>query len=153
MFGWMLCWCSFQGLFLFLTCSTSCRRPRLRTLSSGCSVTGSRLSPDSSPASQVNASTSQLTGTMGRKQEVLSASGREQEEKVWGVLLWFQAGISWGWAARISSRSAALQTGSGSLTPWREGETFTYTATIKAQSVRHRKMIFFCMLQGRRSGF
>ncbi|XP_041856708.1 transcription factor CP2-like protein 1 isoform X5 [Melanotaenia boesemani] len=31
----------------------SCRRPRHRTLSSGCSVTGSRLSQGSSPASQV----------------------------------------------------------------------------------------------------
>lgn len=44
---------SFQGLFFFLTCSTFCRRPRRRTLSSGCTVTGSRLSQGSSPASQV----------------------------------------------------------------------------------------------------
>lgn len=45
---------SFQGLFFFLTCSTFCHRPRHRTLSSGCTVTGSHPSQGSSPASQVN---------------------------------------------------------------------------------------------------
>lgn len=44
---------SFQGLFFFLTCSTFCHRPHRRTLSSGCTVTGSHLSQGSSPASQV----------------------------------------------------------------------------------------------------
>lgn len=44
---------SFQGLFFFLTCSTFCHRPHRRTLSSGCTITGSPLSQGSSPASQV----------------------------------------------------------------------------------------------------
>lgn len=48
---------SFQGLFFFLTCSTFCRRPHRRTLSNGCTVTGSHLSQGSSPASQVTART------------------------------------------------------------------------------------------------
>ena len=49
----MLTLYSFQELLFFLTCSASWRRPRRSTLSSGFSVTGSRLSQGSSPASQV----------------------------------------------------------------------------------------------------
>lgn len=63
---------SIQGLFLFLTCSTSCRRPRRRTLCSGCTVTGSRRSQGSSPASQV-------TG--------VKTTTREQREKRAGTWL------------------------------------------------------------------
>lgn len=53
---------SFQGLFFFLTCSTFCPRPHRRTLSSGCTVTGSRLSQGSSPASQVTTRTVHIQG-------------------------------------------------------------------------------------------
>lgn len=59
---------SFQGLFFFLTCSTFCPRPHRRTLSSGCTVTGSRLSQGSSPASQVTARTLHVRG--GALQEI-----------------------------------------------------------------------------------
>lgn len=54
---------SFQGLFFFFffSCSTFCRRPRRRTLSSGCTVTGSPLSQGSSPASQVTGGCSSRT--------------------------------------------------------------------------------------------
>lgn len=69
---------SFQGLFFFLTCSTSCHRPRRRTLSSGCTVTGSHLTQGSSPASQVkitarfdpwNSSALGLARSQGKKKE------------------------------------------------------------------------------------
>lgn len=69
---------SFQGLFFFLTCSTSCHRPRRRTLSSGCTVTGSHLTQGSSPASQVkitarfdprNSCTLGLARSQGKKKE------------------------------------------------------------------------------------
>lgn len=119
---------SFQGLFFFLTCSTFCHRAHRRTLSSGCTVTGSRLSRGSSPTSQVTGGYSSRTHRdpwIVRQER----AGRgtpwmfwRQEGSSIDVPLSLQALICWGWAGRIWFRSAARQTVFASSIPWKEGE-------------------------------
>lgn len=75
---------SFQGLLFFLTCSTFCRRPHRRTLSSGCDCTGSHLSQGSSSASQVKNTGSEspaVLHTHTRTQRCLSLADSEQQRQ------------------------------------------------------------------------